>query len=64
MIGPWALFVAAFVAATLVPVSSEGAFVLALAGGMPPLVALGVLLGEAGSLRAARSSSARVSVEP
>ncbi len=42
MIGPLALFVAAFVAATLVPVSSEGAFVLALRGGMPPLVALAV----------------------
>ncbi len=41
------LFMAAFLGATLVPVSSEVAFVAALAGGVPPLPAL--LVASAGN---------------
>lgn len=40
--GLWGLFLAAFLGATLVPVSSEVAFVAALAGGVPPGAALAV----------------------
>lgn len=38
--GPAGLFAAAFLGATLLPVSSEVAFVAALAAGVPPLAAL------------------------
>ena len=38
--GPWGLFAAAFVGATLVPVSSEAAFVGAVLAGLAPLPAL------------------------
>ena len=38
--GPWGLCAAAFVGATLVPVSSEAAFVAAVAAGLAPATAL------------------------
>ena len=38
--GPWGLCAAAFVGATLVPVSSEAAFVAAVAAGLAPTTAL------------------------
>lgn len=38
--GPWGLAAAAFVGATLVPVSSEAAFVAAVVAGLAPLPAL------------------------